>query len=109
MRKVAVFIIALGALAACNRTERMNEAMDSWKGRSETDLIRHFGAPTSSADSGGSRFLTWDDRRVGVTMASYSGTKFCKRTFELQGGVVQHSSYEGNNCRAKNAGARRSA
>jgi hypothetical protein len=106
MRSIAILVVlAVLGLAGCGRTERVNSEMDAWKGKTEVQLVQHYGAPTASYEADGAKFLTWDDRRVGMTFWTY-GTKYCKRTFQLAGGVVVASTWEGQNCSRARGGVR---
>lgn len=122
MRRLLAILVAV-VLAGCQTTDNYEFYLDSWVGRTETDVIRVWGVPTQAFDSGGHRFLQYGSR-ANVTMPgapATSTTTFignqafttttggspinitltCTTTFDLVDGRVVSWTYRGNNCVAR--------
>jgi hypothetical protein len=111
-----IWLIALaGALAACTNGLAQRQAeLTKWVGKPETDLIGLMGVPTRTYETGGMKFLTYDDRQTEVIPGPpyfgpgpvwYSSgfppsivTWECDTTFTVTGGVVRAFSLRGNAC-----------
>lgn len=117
MRKLCYgFLLAI--LMACTTYQ---ETLESWVGASEKALLREFGAPQSSYELEGSRFLKFE--RAGqfvvpptpvsyetivindrVYTRPYGGSPgyvrnlYCSTTFEIIESVVVSWSYRGTGC-----------
>ncbi len=122
MKPIALLFVA--ALAGCATTEGYKQMLDSWLGAPEVALIRQWGPPLRSYDSGGSRFLTYSEERnmvipgtaptyktsfigntaytttTGGTPAT-SVTYGCETTFEIEDGRVVAWRAQGNDCTAR--------
>ena len=112
---------------SCATTENYNAIVKSWLGQPEVDLVRAWGAPQNTHQSGDTKFMVYDKRRnvqVGQTTAttntSYSNNPYsiydststttvnpatninmvCITTFEIFNNRVVNVSYKGNDCRA---------
>lgn len=109
-------VIGLAAVAAgCTNgfAQRQNELV-KWIGRPETELAGAMGAPSRLYETGGMKFLTYEDRRTEIVPGSpfYNGGPFgygggfpptattlvCDTTFTIGGGVVRAFSLRGNAC-----------
>jgi hypothetical protein len=108
-------MIATGMLAGCTGelAERQAE-LAHWVGQPEAQLVAAMGAPNRSYDSGGMKFLTYEDVYVqeGPTGPYYFGpgpaaptgfsgvryTTICDTTFTVADGVVKAFSFRGNGC-----------
>ncbi len=115
MRGVLV-LIAAWLLTSCTAGLATRRAeLGQWVGRPETELLGAMGAPNRSYDSGGTKFLTYEERRVEVVPgAPYffgsgpfgDGSPFpptattlvCDTTFTVAGGIVRAFSLRGNAC-----------
>jgi hypothetical protein len=97
MKKLTALILSAGLLAGCITMQDYEGIMSTWIGASEVEVVRAFGVPTSSYDSAGSRFLSFQDERVYVDMYG-GGTLRCTTLFELRDGRVVDWSAEGNSC-----------
>ena len=124
MRRFGIVLLA-SALAGCagGLAERQAE-LRQWIGRSETELVAAMGAPNRTYDSGGMKFLTYEDRRTDVIPGTpffggfgpfgyddgfgtfgYGGgfpptvtTLVCDTTFAVADHVVRSFSLRGNAC-----------
>jgi hypothetical protein len=109
--RVAWHVLVTGLLAGCASgiDERRSE-LAQWVGQPEVQLDAAMGAPHRTYDSGGMRFLTYEE--VHVTQeplgpyylwpgpATMWGTSrsICDTTFTVAGGVVRAFSLQGNGC-----------
>jgi hypothetical protein len=109
-------LIAAGLLAGCVAGLATRQAeLSQWVGRPETELLGAMGAPNRSYESGGMKFLTYEERRVEVVPGTpyYFGpgpfgdgspfpptttTLGCDTTFTVAAGVVRAFSLRGNAC-----------
>ena len=75
-------------LAGCAST---GEAMRSWEGRSESELVSAWGAPAASIDTrDGQRVLTWE------TYWGQFGQRVCRKSFTVDPrGIVVRWAFEG--------------
>lgn len=117
MKKLAYSLLLL-ALAACTSYQ---ETLDSWVGATEKELVREFGAPQSSYEVDGSRFLKFERSGQYVVpptpvsyetvvvndrayTRAYGGSPgyvrdlHCSTTFEIVESKVVSWSYRGTGC-----------
>jgi hypothetical protein len=102
-----------GLVAGCTDGLAARQAqLAQWVGRPETDLVGILGAPTRVYETDGTKFLTYDDRRVEIQPAYFGPGPFwygggfpptattleCNTTFTVAGGVVRAYSLRGNAC-----------
>ena len=115
MRRLVV-IAASGLIAGCvNQIAVRQEELTRWVGRPEAELVQAMGAPNRSYETGGMKFLTYEERRVEIVPGSpyYAGpgafwygggfpptavNLACDTTFSIGGGVVRAFSLRGNAC-----------
>ena len=115
MRRV-LMIAMLTALTGCvNLLAQRRAELAHWVGQPETALVGAMGAPTRTYETGGMKFLTYEDRRVEIIPGTpyyfgpgpfwYGGgfppeaiTEVCNTTFTIAGGVVRAFSLRGNAC-----------
>ncbi len=112
------------ALSACATTAGYEKVLNSWVGSQEIDLVRSWGPPAQSYETGRRKFIAYSSRRnvympgiaptyqtnvigntayttaVGGSQAMNIGMS-CMTTFELDGSSVVSWSYKGNDCKAK--------
>ena len=62
---IAAFL-AFSLLGGCLQTNQ--DVIDTWSGRSEGSLLLKWGAPDRTAESGGIRFLTYENFNFGGGM-----------------------------------------
>jgi hypothetical protein len=116
-------LIALAAvmLAGCATNARYQSMIDSWVGKQEMELIRQWGPPHGSYDSGGHTFLTYTNEgsvyipgttstasttvignsaytNVYPGMAPQNIRTWCRTVFEVADGVIVSSGGQGNHC-----------
>jgi hypothetical protein len=126
MRKaLALAVVALAfVLAGCATTENYERILQSWVGRTELDLVRAWGAPQRTYETGGSKFLVYSSGRnvyIAGTPPAYTttivgGTAYtsriggtpgqvigmrCQTTFELKEDKVIAWQWHGNDCAAR--------
>ena len=109
------------ALAGCATQAGYKKVMDTWMGKPELDLVRKWGAPRQTYESGGSKFLTFATSRT-ISMPGTAAncvtniignTAYtnctggspdtpvaltCQTTFEIVGGLIAGWRASGNNC-----------
>lgn len=121
-RFLLLFLVVF--LASCATTAGYEKLLNSWIGAQEIDLVRSWGPPIQSYETGGHKFIVYASNRnvyVPGTAPSYQTTyignsaytnavggspamninKSCTTTFELDGSKVVSWSYKGNDCKAK--------
>ncbi len=114
MRFLKVALAAM-ALSGCTGglAERQAE-LSQWVGQPEAQLVAAMGAPHRAYESGGVKFLTYEDAYVeqgpsgpyyfgpGPAAATgFSGTVYrtvCDTTFTIADGVVKAFSFRGKGC-----------
>lgn len=122
MRNFLILLIGL-VVASCATTAGYEKILDRWIGSDEISLVRSWGAPSRTYETGGSRFLgyvtqhdiylpgtpaTYTTTVVGTTAITtpvmgtpgYSMTTSCNTTFEIVGGKVARWSHQGSDCKA---------
>lgn len=120
MRKTVPFLLGALALAGCGDGGAARRAyLDSLVGRPEQEVVRQFGVPLRTYETGGRKFLAYDDRRLDIIpdpflVHGFGGPAFgyfysgypplvvergCETTFEVAGGRVQSWSLRGGECR----------
>jgi hypothetical protein len=120
-------LVAAGTLAGCQYPSAQKVAMlNQAIGRDEASLVREFGVPTKTYETGGTKFLSyqesWVEQLPGVPgpvfygyggfgygwggpgylyAPTYSGgsvRRDCDTTFEVVGGIVKSWKLRGNDC-----------
>jgi hypothetical protein len=121
MRRL-VLLAVVGLIASCTNQLAVRQAqLSQLVGRSETDLVEALGVPSRTYETGGMKFLSYEDRRVeyvpgspfypgfygpGFYGGGFYGPGFppevinlsCDTTFTLAGGVVRSFALRGNAC-----------
>ena len=115
MRRVVLFMV-LGLLVACGNQLAARQAyLSQFVGQSEAAVVQQFGVPSRSIETGGVRYLAYDEHRIDLvpSFPSYSpyftgwyGGGFppqvvewrCETTFEVTGGTVRAFTLRGNAC-----------
>jgi hypothetical protein len=122
MRRFAILLIAV-LTAGCTDYLALRQAqMQQFVGRPETDLIQSMGVPTRTYETGGMKFLAYEDRQIEIVPGSpfyygpgpfpgfYNGgfygggfppeavSLMCDTTFAVAGGVVRSFTLRGNAC-----------
>ena len=119
----ALPLIPFLALAACATGPNINERLTTYVGRSELELVSTLGVPTRSYETGGQKFLQYEEQRTvalptggfgggpfygrgfyggGLYAGGFGGTAYapvqCDVTFALQGGRVAGYTFRGQGC-----------
>lgn len=125
MKNSLPLAIAIAAiLSACATTANYEKILQSWVGSEEIDLIRKWGPPQQSYETGGSKFLVYSSRQnvyMPGTAPSYQTTVIgntaytnpiggtpaynigmaCVTTFELANNKIVSWQWRGNACKAR--------
>lgn len=110
-------VLPLLALVGCTLPPSAEVRLAPYVGRSEIELVQGLGVPDRSYETGGLRFLQYEERRqVLHQLDPYWGrpygrfaplplggpvllTRSCDATFTLRDGVVQSFTLRGDDCR----------
>lgn len=121
MRKALALIVTLFALTSCATTANYEKILNSWVGDTELNLIRKWGPPRQTYETGGSKFLVYLSTRnvyLPGTAPSYTTTVIgntaytnpiggtpgqniglsCQTTFEISGERIVSWRWQGNDC-----------
>lgn len=114
----------LSLLTGCATTANYEKILNSWVGADEIDLIRKWGSPHRTYETGGTKFLTYVSsrnvylpgtaptyqttmigntaytNRIGGTPGQNIGLS-CVTTFELRNDKIVSWQWEGNDCKAR--------
>ena len=58
-----LFIFIVITLSACATTAGYEKVLNSWVGAQEIDLVRRWGPPVQSYETGGRKFIVYSSRR----------------------------------------------
>ncbi len=112
----AILLVVIGTLAGCTDQLAARRAfLSHLVGQPETALVQQMGVPTRSYETGGTKFLAYDEHRIDIIPAfSTYGPYFmgwygggfppqvvdyqCETTFEVREGTVQAFTLRGNAC-----------
>lgn len=104
MKKYSILLAVVLLVGCVTPTERVNNALDSWLGLNENQLIAQYGVPSGVYHSRGMKFVTFYTSSLGSTVG-YSGiprryyTRSCSITFGIdEDGIIQTYSWKGNAC-----------
>jgi hypothetical protein len=123
MRKALVLTAILFVLAGCATTANYEKILSSWVGFTELDIIRKWGPPQQSYETGGRKFLVYSSARnmyLPGTAPSYTTTVIgntaytnrvggtpgqniglsCQTTFEISDEKIVSWRWQGNDCTA---------
>lgn len=123
MLKLLIYSAIALSLSACATTAKYEAKLASWVGSNETDLVRAFGVPEKTFESGGKKFLVYYSGRnvylpgqpASYTTNVYGNTAYtrqtagsagqnialsCETTFEVSSETVTSWSWRGNDCRS---------
>lgn len=85
MKKTLVLAALL--ISACASLEAYQQEMDSYKGKSEGELIAGLGVPDKTIARGGLKYFEYSDKG-----------KDCQTTFTLKGDIVTKWQSNGESC-----------
>ena len=115
MRRVIVLVLAVLVAACGNQLAARQAYLSHFVGQPEAAVVQRFGVPTRSYETGGAKYLAYDERRIDLvpSFPSYSpffpgwyGGGFpaqviewqCETTFVVTDGTVRSFSLRGNAC-----------
>lgn len=116
--------LGLLALSACATGPNLNDRLAAYVGKSELELVSTLGVPTSNYETGGQRFLKYEEQRTVALPNGYAGPFYgrfgrgfygryggfgggfsttyapvqCDVTFALREGRVSGYTYRGQGC-----------
>jgi hypothetical protein len=116
----ALILLPLLGLAACARGPTIDERLSSYVGRTELELVQTLGVPNRNYETGGQRFLQYEEQRTVALPGGYVGGPIgpyrrgyyggfgfsptiyapvqCDVTFALRDGRVAGYVYRGEGC-----------
>ena len=114
----SLLLLPLLALSACAVGPGIDERLSTYIGRSELDLVSTLGVPTRSYETGGQKFLQYEENRTVALPGGFAGGPWgpygrgfyggfstttyaplqCDVTFALQGGRVSAYTFRGQGC-----------
>jgi len=122
MRRILV-LFALALLAACGPTRQERQAeLNRMIGQTEAAVVSQFGVPTRTFETGGLRFLAYEETRLAYAPGYvgygpwggpwgpggwYAGgfvgfpptvERVCETTFEIGAGLVRQVTMRGSGC-----------
>jgi hypothetical protein len=115
MTRIAALLLA-GLLAGCvNQLAVRQNYLAQFVGRPESDLVLAMGVPNRTYETGGIKYLAYDDRRMEIIPATpmygppywgWGGGGFppqvinlvCETTIAVRDGVVVSFALRGNSC-----------
>ncbi|HVC59666.1 MAG TPA: hypothetical protein VND19_04785 [Acetobacteraceae bacterium] len=118
MRRSVSFILAVLVGGCVNQLAQRQAFLNPFVGRPDSELVRQLGVPNRSYETGGVKYLAYDESRVTFVPAlppyglgpwwAYGGygggfppqvvTLTCETTFAVAGGVVKSYTLRGNAC-----------
>ncbi len=113
MRRIVLLLIVVFVTGCANTMQARIDYLNRFVGRPESELVMSMGVPTRSFETGGTRFLAYDEQRTDVIAPTpfygagfwgYGGfppqivTWACETTVAVQEGVVRSFSVRGNGC-----------
>jgi hypothetical protein len=123
MKKTLALTAILLSLSGCATTANYEKMLSSWVGASELDLVRRWGPPTQSYETGGRKFLIYSSSQdvfLPGTAPTYTTTVIgntaytnmvggtpgqtlsfsCRTTFEIHDERIVSWRWQGNDCRS---------
>lgn len=123
MRNIFI-VVLLSALAGCATTAGYKKIVSSWIGNTELNLIRSWGTPQHSYQTGETKFLVYNSSRnvhfpgiaptytttiIGNTvytnttggLSSQNLQYSCETTFEISNKKIVSWRFKGNDCKGK--------
>jgi hypothetical protein len=112
----AVLLLLTGMLAGCvNQLAARQAWLSQFVGQPEAALVQQLGVPSRTYETGGVKYLAYEEHRVDIIPAFPSYSPFftgwygggfppqvvdlrCETTFEIAGGTVKAFTLRGNAC-----------
>jgi len=121
-RALPALLLSTLVLSACAVGPSLSDRLSTYVGRSELDLVSALGVPTRSYETGGQKFLAYEEQRTVALPGGFAGGPFygpfgrgfygggyagystayapvqCDVTFALREGRVASFTYRGQGC-----------
>jgi len=116
MRRPFLACLCLLLLCGCVSTVARRQAvLNQFVGHPEQDVVQQFGVPNRTYETGGTRYLAYDESRVDILPGTPPGPWWyygwygggfppqvvnltCETTFAIAGGAVKSYTLRGNAC-----------
>ncbi len=115
MRRAVLFVLAGLAAGCTNQLAARQAYLSRFVGQPEVALVQPVGVPTRSYETGGLKYLAYDEHRVDIIPAFPTYSPFftgwygggfppqvidlqCETTFEVGAGTVRSFTLRGNAC-----------
>lgn len=115
---ISLFLCSLLVVTGCVTKKEHEDALSSWFGSTEEQLVESWGVPTSFYELGGKRYLTYSNSSQAMvggtaptTTYDYYGNAYtsggsppilvtsnCTIIMVVEDGLISEWKYEGNNC-----------
>lgn len=100
MKRSLTGLVVMVFIVGCATTENYEALLKGWKGRSEEELVKEWGAPSSVFQNSSSKYYTYvRNKTCGGANDAYF-TCVCSTTFELENSTIVSWRWDGNGCRA---------
>ncbi|WP_052402414.1 hypothetical protein [Muricoccus aerilatus] len=123
-RAILVLPLCLLTLSSCATGPNLNDRLAAYVGKSELELVSTIGVPASNYETGGQKFLKYEEQRTVAPPSGYAGPFYggfgrgfygryggfgggfsttyapvqCDVTFALREGWVSGYTYRGQGC-----------
>ena len=113
---LAIFLIPFFVACTSSPKITIKEALDSWMGKSEQELITSWGIPSRSYQLDGKKLIEYNFNSSSFvttisdnynyseynyfppTAETYQVNNTCRITFTIQGSIIRSASWRGNSC-----------
>jgi hypothetical protein len=93
-------LVAMAIVAGCATTANYEDLLKTWVGRSEDELVKDWGAPSSVFQAASSKYYTYVRNKSCYSGKDSYTTCVCNTTFELESSRVRAWRWDGNGCTA---------
>ena len=100
MKRSLTGLVATAIVAGCATTANYESLLNGWVGRSEDELVRDWGAPSSVFQTSSSKYYTYVRNKTCQRGSNETYTCVCSTTFELESSRVRAWRWDGNGCTA---------
>lgn len=115
LRETVLLLLGAAVAGCTNQLAARQAYLSRFIGQPETVLVQQMGVPTRSYETGGEKFLAYDEHHVDIVPSWYGGGPFfmgwygggfppdvvdwrCETTFDVVGGTVRSFTLRGNAC-----------
>lgn len=99
MERSLTGLVATAIVAGCVTTANYETILNGWVGRSEDELVKDWGAPSSVFQTSSAKYYTYV-RNKGCSDGKETYTCVCSTTFQLESSQVRAWRWDGNGCKA---------